>query len=81
MPVGHGERKQSFDLFTIEAKPGDMLYLFTDGYADQFGGPKGKKFLYKRLSELLTEIVCCLYRNRSKTLRLPLKTGKEIWNR
>lgn len=31
-----------------------MLFLFTDGYADQFGGEKGKKFKYKPLKELLT---------------------------
>ena len=30
-----------------------MLYLYTDGFADQFGGPKGKKFKYKPLNELL----------------------------
>jgi serine phosphatase RsbU (regulator of sigma subunit) len=30
--------------------------LFTDGYADQFGGPKGKKFKYKQLSDLLVSI-------------------------
>ena len=30
-----------------------MLYLYTDGYADQFGGPKGKKFKYKQLNDLL----------------------------
>jgi serine phosphatase RsbU (regulator of sigma subunit) len=29
------------------------LYLYTDGFADQFGGPKGKKFKYKTLNELL----------------------------
>ncbi len=33
-----------------------MLYLYTDGYADQFGGPKGKKFKYKKLNELLVSI-------------------------
>jgi hypothetical protein len=31
----------------------DCIYLFTDGYADQFGGSKGKKFMYKQLKELL----------------------------
>ena len=30
-----------------------MVYIFSDGYADQFGGPKGKKFLYRRFRELL----------------------------
>lgn len=53
MPVGLGERKENFSLHKIEAKSGDMLYLYTDGYADQFGGPKGKKFKYKPLNELL----------------------------
>ena len=33
-----------------------MIYLFSDGYADQFGGPKGKKFKYKPFQELLISI-------------------------
>jgi serine phosphatase RsbU (regulator of sigma subunit) len=53
MPVGMGERKEEFKLYTIDAKQGDMLYLYTDGYADQFGGPKGKKYKYKPLNELI----------------------------
>jgi serine phosphatase RsbU (regulator of sigma subunit) len=56
MPVGIGERKESFRLLTINYQPGDVLYLYTDGYADQFGGPKGKKFKYKQLDELLINI-------------------------
>jgi serine phosphatase RsbU (regulator of sigma subunit) len=56
MPVGKGERTDSFTLFTIDHQPNDSLYLYTDGYADQFGGHKGKKFLYKRLIELLKVI-------------------------
>jgi len=38
---------------TAMLNPGDCIYLFTDGYADQFGGPKGKKFKYKQLEEVL----------------------------
>ena len=53
MPVGEGELKNDFKLFTVDVHPGDTLYLYTDGYADQFGGPKGKKFKYKQLNELL----------------------------
>lgn len=37
-------------------EPGDMVYLFSDGYADQFGGHKGKKFMYRRFRELLVSI-------------------------
>ena len=53
MPVGKGENFSSFQLHTIDLKQGDNLYLYTDGYADQFGGPKGKKFKYKTLNQLL----------------------------
>jgi len=53
-PVGisSGEGTQ-FSQRKITLKPGDTVYTFTDGYADQFGGPKGKKFKYKPLSSLL----------------------------
>jgi serine phosphatase RsbU (regulator of sigma subunit) len=53
MPVGIGEKKENFNLYNINYTQGDYLYLYTDGYADQFGGPKGKKFKYKPLNELL----------------------------
>ncbi len=53
MPVGKGESERSFTEHTISCKPTDTIYLFTDGYADQFGGPKGKKFKNKQLEELL----------------------------
>ena len=53
MPIGKGEKTDSFTLRTIEVQQGDLLYLYTDGYADQFGGPKGKKFKYKALNNLL----------------------------
>jgi len=56
MPVGYGERQQEFSLNTVKIKKGDTLYLSTDGYADQFGGPKGKKFMFKKLNELILSI-------------------------
>ena len=40
----------------FQLKKGDRIYLFTDGFADQFGGPKGKKFKYKQLQGLLAVI-------------------------
>lgn len=40
----------------VEVKGGEVFYLFTDGYADQFGGPAGKKFKYKPFAEKLIEI-------------------------
>lgn len=49
MPVGKGENVSSFTSYTLELQKGDSLYLYTDGFADQFGGEKGKKFKYKQL--------------------------------
>ncbi len=45
-----------FTNHSIDIKKGDLIYIFTDGYADQFGGPRGKKFKYKTLNELLVSI-------------------------
>jgi len=56
MPVGYGEKKEEFKLHSIKLQKDDTLYLFTDGYADQFGGPKGKKLMYKKLHEFLVNI-------------------------
>ncbi len=47
-----GQEKIFNDEF-YDYKKGDTIYLFTDGYADQFGGEKGKKFMTKKLKELL----------------------------
>jgi serine phosphatase RsbU (regulator of sigma subunit)/HAMP domain-containing protein len=57
-PIGHYAEDPELKYKTIdfEIQKGDTYYIFTDGYADQFGGPKGKKFLYKRFKELLLEI-------------------------
>jgi serine phosphatase RsbU (regulator of sigma subunit) len=40
----------------VPVLPGDMIYMFSDGFADQFGGPKGKKFKYQSLKELLLQV-------------------------
>ena len=53
MPVGKGVKTDSFDTFTLNYQKNDSIYLFTDGYPDQFGGPKGKKFKYKPFEDLL----------------------------
>lgn len=53
MPVGKGIKDESFQTFSIELNENDSIYLFTDGFPDQFGGPKGKKFKYKQLEDLL----------------------------
>lgn len=40
-------------MHTIQSSKEDTIYLYTDGYADQFGGEKGKKFKYKPLNDML----------------------------
>ncbi len=57
MPVGISDKSIApFTNHTIEIKPGDTFYMFTDGFADQFGGPNKKKFRIGNLRELLLEI-------------------------
>lgn len=46
----------SFNRSTFTLQEGDLLYLFSDGYADQFGGPENKKFMYRRLRHILLTI-------------------------
>ncbi len=55
-PIGKSDDPRPFTTHALELNENDALYLFTDGYADQFGGPKGKKFKYKQLKETLLEI-------------------------
>ncbi len=45
--------EHNYTSHTMDLKPGDQLYIFSDGYADQFGGEKDKKFMYKRFRETL----------------------------
>lgn len=55
-PVGKYYLEKAFTQHTFQLKKGDCIYLTTDGYADQFGGPKGKKFMYKPLKQQLLAI-------------------------
>lgn len=50
------DKVKVFTNHLIQLKKGDIIYLFSDGYADQFGGPLGKKFMYKRFKELLVSL-------------------------
>jgi ligand-binding sensor domain-containing protein/serine phosphatase RsbU (regulator of sigma subunit) len=57
-PVGGAQLLTSRLFTTHDIKPAlpSMAYMFTDGYADQFGGEKGKKYMVKRFHEILTNI-------------------------
>jgi len=55
-PVGNYYQEKDFQVTTIEIKKNDNLYIFSDGFADQFGGLKGKKFKMKNLKSLFLVI-------------------------
>jgi serine phosphatase RsbU (regulator of sigma subunit) len=68
MPVGKSPKEDMpFTLQTVALQKGDVVYAFTDGYADQFGGPKGKKFMYKQLKDAL-----------ASNIALPMKEQKSL---
>lgn len=55
-PVGRFTKRMPFDTHTLRLKASECIYLFTDGYADQFGGLKNKKFKYASLKKLLLSL-------------------------
>jgi serine phosphatase RsbU (regulator of sigma subunit) len=58
MPISIHESMKDFTTYDIELNGGDMLYMFSDGYADQFGGPEGKKLHYRAFRKILLEHAC-----------------------
>ncbi len=55
-PIGKHDYRKHFTDHHVTLHHGDCIYIFTDGYADQFGGPKGKKFKSSALKKLLVSI-------------------------
>jgi len=56
MPVAIHERMDDFTNHEIQLAKGDTIYIFSDGFVDQFGGPKQKKFLSKNFKAILQEM-------------------------
>ncbi len=77
-PIGAYEssQPQSFTNNEIDLMDGDCLYLFSDGYPDQFGGLDGKKFMYKRFEELLLEVHSLPMEGQKETLNKKLLKWK-----
>ncbi len=69
-PIGAfvGEELNKFTNHELDLKSGDVIYIFSDGYADQFGGPRNKKFMTKRFREMLIEIHGQTMKDQKKTL-------------
>jgi serine phosphatase RsbU (regulator of sigma subunit) len=55
MPIGISEKTNNFSTTIIE-ETNSTVYLFSDGFVDQFGGPSGKKFMSKNFKKLLLDI-------------------------
>jgi serine phosphatase RsbU (regulator of sigma subunit)/Tfp pilus assembly protein PilF len=59
----------SFTMKGYQLTGNESIYLFSDGYADQFGGPKGKKFKYKNLQNLLLSVQSLDFSEQQKRIR------------
>lgn len=69
MPVGkYHDDMREFSQQSIPLQKGDVLYTFTDGFADQFGGKKGKKYKYKKLQETILSIAHMPMEDQKKIL-------------
>ncbi len=69
MPIGYYSKEgQAFTNHLIKLQAGDTIYLFSDGYADQFGGDRGKKLKYKVFQEYLLEVRSSPMADQHKTL-------------
>ncbi|HEV7231097.1 MAG TPA: SpoIIE family protein phosphatase [Bacteroidia bacterium] len=69
-PIGYySEEAKSFVSHRMDIRKGDIFYIFSDGYSDQFGGPKGKKFMVNQFRSMLARIH-----------NLPMNEQKEILN-
>lgn len=55
-PIGQIDKPKPFTTHTFELQKEDTIYIFTDGFADQFGGPRGKKLMYQPLRDLFLSI-------------------------
>lgn len=69
MPIAIYEKMEKYNTYDIQLQKGDLLFLFSDGFPDQFGGPDGKKFKYKPFKQLLVSIA-----------NKPMNEQKEILN-
>ncbi|MFW5850591.1 MAG: tetratricopeptide repeat protein [Bacteroidota bacterium] len=56
MPIGIYDNQKPFSSVSLQLQEGDTVYVFSDGYQDQFGGEKNKKFMIKRLKQLFVDI-------------------------
>jgi len=76
MPIGIYAETRPFESVTLQLQPGDTLFNFSDGYVDQFGGPKNQKFLTKRFKKLLTNITSLPFEEQYEKLDSAIEDWK-----
>ena len=77
MPIGlHSGDVRGFETKTVQLATNDRVFAFTDGLPDQFGGPKGKKLMYKRLETLIAESSDTSLQSFKETLTIVFENWK-----
>ena len=76
-PIGHFANLKPFTLHKLSLSKGDKIYMFSDGYSDQFGGVKGKKYMYKRFRDLILGVSNEKFANQQKALENEFDTWKD----
>jgi serine phosphatase RsbU (regulator of sigma subunit) len=75
-PIGYHSTIQPFRNQFLQLNPGEAFYLFTDGFADQFGGPNGKKYKYQQLKDKLLSIHHLPFDKQREALQTEFVTWK-----
>lgn len=75
-PIGRFRTSESFTTHSFELQKGDAIYVFSDGYVDQFGGEKGKKFMAKAFKDLILSVQSESMLQQKESLLTAFKTWK-----
>jgi len=73
-PVGIYSHEEKFKTHKLSLQPGDTIYLFSDGFPDQKGGPQGKKFMSKRFKRTLLNLQHLSMEDQNKELEKTLES-------
>ncbi len=69
---------EEFTSYRINPKKGSMLYMFSDGFVDQKGGPKNKKYFYAPFRKFLTSIAELPMKEQKETIDSEMKSWKDM---
>ncbi len=82
MPIGiHHSKKKGFTTHNIQVNENDVIYLFSDGFSDQFGGEKGRKYMLRNFKNKLYDIHELPMKEQKKLLELEFANWKDFKNK